>query len=100
MSNCTEIAVFSVKAENIEEVLAVSEALFAEMNADQQVVLDHKILIDINDSEKVCWQLTWLNQAAIEASKAKWPSYENAKKIEALVGDKHFYAHFTELAAK
>ncbi|RGP39554.1 hypothetical protein [Colwellia ponticola] len=113
MSTCTEFAVFEVKKANVVRVLAVSERLFSEINAEQESIIAHEILVktansdkhvnqhftdaDSEDVQEICWHLTWANVAAVEASSSKWSSYPSAAAIEALVGKKLYYGHFVAI---
>jgi len=94
MKTCTEIAVFEVTKENLAQVIALSESLFSEINAEQRNIIAHEILVKTDNCQEVCWHLTWANVDAVKASEAKWPSYPSAKQIEALVGKKYYYGHF------
>lgn len=105
MSTCTEFAVFEVKKANLARVLAVSESLFSEINAEQENIIAHQILVKTNvnqhsnkdedeGTQEICWHLTWANIAAVEASSSKWLSYPSAAEIEGLVGKKIYYGHF------
>lgn len=99
MAHCTEFAVFEVNPENRQRVLSLSETLFAEINAEQENILAHEILENIDNAQEVCWHLTWANKAAVEQSRAKWPSYASSAELESLVGKKLFYGHFVALLA-
>jgi hypothetical protein len=94
MSTCTEFAVFEVKKDNLARIIALSESLFFEINADNKNIIAHEILMKTDNSEEICWHLTWANIEAAEESSRKWSSYSNAKEIETLVGKKHYYGHF------
>ncbi len=94
MKPCIEFAVFDVAKENLAQVLSLSESLFNEINAEQENIIAHEILVKIDNSEEICWHLTWASIDAVKASSEKWYSYPSAKAIEALVGKKHYYGHF------
>ena len=117
MSQCIEIAVFEVAKSNLARVLEVSETLFSEINAEQKNILAHQILTEVDLSTEiaegeaedileessaentpelteVCWQLTWANTEAVQASKSKWSTYPSSAEIERLVGKKLYYGHF------
>jgi len=100
MSPCTEFAVFEVAKGNIAKVLSLSEKLFNEINADEQLITAHQILQKTDNIEEICWHLTWANVDAVKTSTAKWHSYPSAKAIEALVGKKYYYGHFVAIAAE
>jgi hypothetical protein len=95
---CTEFAVFEVSKADVAKVVHLSEALFSEINAEQDNIVAHQILVKIDnqdsDTDEICWHLTWLNEAAVKACAKRWKSYPSAKKIEAAVGKKHYYGHF------
>ena len=103
MSTCTEFAVFEVKKANLARVIALSESLFIEINAEQENIIAHEILVKTDnldeDTEEICWHLTWANIAAVEASSTKWSSYPSAAEIERLVGKKLYYGHFVAVVA-
>ena len=113
MPTCIEIAVFEVAKSNLARVLEVSETLFAEINAEQKNIIAHQILTEVDLSTEisegeaedkleentpelaeVCWQLTWVNAEAVQASKSKWSTYPSSAEIEQLVGKKLYYGHF------
>lgn len=110
MSQCIEIAVFEVANSNLARVLEVSQTLFAEINAEQYNILVHQVSTKIDLSEgsaentseltEVCWQLTWANAQAVQASKSKWSTYPSSAEIESLVGKKLYYGHFAAVIAK
>jgi hypothetical protein len=97
MSTCTEFAVFEVAKENLAEVITLSESLFNEINAEQEHVIAHEILVKTDNEEEICWHLTWASVEAVKISTANWHSYPSAKAIEALVGKKYYYGHFVEI---
>ena len=111
MSTCTEFAVFEVKKTHLARVLALSETLFAEINAEQENIIAHEILVKTDnvtnnqdaqvnaDTEEVCWHLTWANFDAVQASKSKWSSYPSSAEIESSVGKKLYYGHFVAVVA-
>ena len=123
MPTCIEIAVFEVAKSNLARVLEVSETLFSEINAEQKNILAHQILTEVDLSTEiaegevedileessaentpelteVCWQLTWANTEAVQASKSKWSTYPSSAEIERLVGKKLYYGHFVRVIAK
>ena len=108
---------FEVAKSTLERLLEVSEILFAEINAEQKNILAHQILTEVDLSTEiaegeaedkleeraaenipelaeVCWQLTWVNAEAVQASKSKWSTYPSSAEIERLVGKKLYYGHF------
>ena len=127
MPTCIEIAMFEVAKSNLARVLEVSETLFSEINAEQKNILAHQILTEVDLSTEiaegeaeaeaedileessaentpelteVCWQLTWANTEAVQASKSKWSTYPSSAEIERLVGKKLYYGHFVRVIAK
>jgi hypothetical protein len=100
MTKCTEFAVFEVAKANILQVLALSETLFSEINAQERLIIAHEILQKQDNEEEICWHLTWANVEAVKNSSIKWHSYPSAKAIEALVGKKYYYGHFVKVVAK
>ncbi|WP_040357117.1 hypothetical protein [Colwellia piezophila] len=115
MPTCIEIAVFEVEKSNLKRVLAVSEVLFSEINAENKNIIAHEILVktalakdNLKDSsadssaeglQEVCWHLTWANAEAVQASKSRWSSYPSSAEIERLVGRKLYYGHFVGVIA-
>lgn len=100
MSTCTEFAVFEVEEANLARVLALSESLFIEINAEQENIIAHEILVKTDNAEEVCWHLTWANIEAVETSSTKWSTYPSAAEIERLVGKKLYYGHFVAVIGK
>jgi len=101
MTTCTEFAVFEVKQADLARVLAVSESLFLEINAKSKNIIAHEILVKMDnpseDTQEICWHLTWVNIEAVKASSSQWSSYPSASIIEGLVGKKRYYGHFVAL---
>ena len=101
-NECTEFAVFEVNKADVAKVVLLSEALFSEINAEQTNIIDHQILVKIDnqdsDTDEMCWHLTWLNEAAVKACAKRWKTYPSATKIEAAVGKKHYYGHFLPIS--
>ncbi|MEI6895470.1 MAG: hypothetical protein V5789_12785 [Colwellia sp.] len=100
MTTCTEFAVFTVAKADIEQVVALSESLFSEINATEQLITAHQILHKIDHEEEICWQLTWASIDAVKATTAKWQSFPSAKPLEKLVGKKHYYGHFVTMIVR
>ncbi len=100
MSTCTEFAVFEVEEANLARVLALSESLFIEINAEQENIIAHEILVKTDNAEEVCWHLTWANIEAVETSSTKWSTYPSSAEIERLVGKKLYYGHFVAVIGK
>ncbi len=94
MTTCTEFAVFEVAKKNLEQVIKLSETLFSEINAEKKNIIAHEILVKMDNTEEICWHLTWASVDAVKTSTAQWSTYPSAKAIEALVGKKHYYGHF------
>jgi len=65
MSTCTEFAVFEVEEANLTRVIALSESLFIEINAEQDNIIAHEILVKTDNAEEICWHLTWVNVEAV-----------------------------------
>jgi hypothetical protein len=105
MPTCTEFAVFDVKKSHLARIVALSESLFLEINADNKNIIAHEILVktdNLNEhvdegTQEICWHLTWASVAAVEASSTKWSTYPSAAKIESLVGKKRYYGHFVAM---
>ena len=97
MSLCYEVAIFDVAESNIARVIEVSLLLFKEINADAELIVDYKILQKTNAAEQLCWQLTWRDQEAVKFVAERWSSYPSTPALEALVGEKHYYGHFSSL---
>jgi len=68
MATCTEFAVFEVEQANLARVLAVSETLFLEINANNENIIAHEILVKTDNpsegTQEICWHLTWANVEA------------------------------------
>ncbi len=99
MSTCTEFAVFEVEEANLTRVIALSESLFIEINAEQDNIIAHEILVKTDNAEEICWHLTWVNVEAVEACSTQWSTYPSAAEIERLVGKKLYYGHFVSVVA-
>ena len=99
MSTCTEFAVFEVEETNLTRVIALSESLFIEINAEQDNIIAHEILVKTDNAEEICWHLTWANVEAVEACSTQWSTYPSAAEIERLVGKKLYYGHFVSVVA-
>lgn len=99
MSTCTEFAVFEVEEANLTRVIALSESLFIEINAEQDNIIAHEILVKTDNAEEICWHLTWVNVEAVEACSTQWSTYPSAAEIEHLVGKKLYYGHFVSVVA-
>ena len=105
MPTCTEFAVFEVKKANLARIVALSESLFLEINADNKNIIAHEILVKTDnlnehvdeDTQEICWHLIWASVAAVEASSTKWSTYPSAEEIEVLVGKKRYYGHFVAM---
>lgn len=98
MTTCTEFAVFKVPQENIERVIALSNKIFSEMNADEQVILSSQVLQRTDNNTELCWHLTWKNQTVAKEVTAKWPSFPSTKEFQSLVGENVYYGHFINAA--
>lgn len=99
MSTCTEFAVFEVEEANLTRVIALSESLFIEINAEQDNIIAHEILVKTDNAEEICWHLTWVNVEAVETCSTQWSTYPSAAEIERLVGKKLYYGHFVSVVA-
>jgi len=71
MSTCTEFAVFEVEETNLTRVIALSESLFIEINAEQDNIIAHEILVKTDNAEEICWHLTWANVEAVDPEPAR-----------------------------
>lgn len=98
MTPCTEFAVFKVTKENIAQVITLTTQVIEEINAKQLAITDHQIFQKQDNSEELCWQLTWKNIDEVNRIKQLWPTLKTAKALEALVDDKVYYGHFLPLA--
>ena len=97
MSICTELAIFKVPKENLARVIELSIMIFAEINVAEQLLLSHQIFQKTDNENEICWQLVWVDQAAVDLSTEKWPSYPSTKELESLVADKIYYGHFNNI---
>jgi len=80
-------------------VVTLSESLFIEINAEQDNIIAHEILVKTDNAEEICWHLTWVNVEAVEACSTQWSTYPSAAEIERLVGKKLYYGHFVSVVA-
>ena len=71
MTYCSEFAVFRVAKENQSRVVALSELLFAQMNAVREVLISHQILHKTDNAEEICWHLVWRDEAAVQENSKK-----------------------------
>ncbi|AOW78663.1 hypothetical protein A3Q34_18570 [Colwellia sp. PAMC 20917] len=94
MSYCYEVAVFSVSKENQQRVIELSQLLFEEMNKERAVLISHSILSKTDNAEEICWQLVWLDEAAVEENAKKWTTFPSSAELESLVGARLYYGHF------
>lgn len=94
MSLCYEVAIFKVEQKNISRVIELSLKIFNEINAEQQMITSYDILQKTDVGDELCWQLTWVNEDAVKATAAKWPTFPSTKALESLVGGKVYYGHF------
>lgn len=99
MSTCTEFAVFEVDEANLTRVVALSESLFIEINAEHKNIIAHEILVKTDNAEEICWHLTWANVEAVKCCSTQWSTYPSAAEIERLVGKKLYYGHFVAVVA-
>ena len=97
INTCSEIAIFKVPEKNRARVIELSLSIVKEINADKTVILSHEILSKIDNSEEICWHLTWLNKEAVTLIAKKWQSFPSSKELESLVTDKIYYGHFVSL---
>ena len=94
MSNCTEFAVFKVTSENSARVVELSKSIFAEMNADEEVIISYQILQKTDDAEELCWLLTWKSAEVAQLTTAKWPTFKSTAEFQSLVAENIYYGHF------
>ncbi len=94
MNQCTEIAVFKVAQEHIEQAIALSQAIFSEMNADGEVITSYQLLVKTDNPEELCWHLTWISAEAAKVTTQKWPTFASTKEFQGLVVKDLYYGHF------
>jgi len=94
MSNCTEFAVFRVTKDNRKRVIELSKAIFSEMNAKEKVITSYQILQKTDNSEEICWHLTWISAEIAKSTTEKWPTFPSTKEFQSLVGENVYYGHF------
>lgn len=99
MIPCIEIAVFQVKEGSLEQAIALSKAIFSEMNALETVITDYQILKKIDNPNELCWQLTWANEGVAKETTLKWPIFNSTKPFEDLVIKDLYYGHFQSTEA-
>ena len=61
MKKCTEFAVFHVAKENIDKAIALSNAIFSEMNIESKVITSSNVLVKTDNPEEICWHLEWVS---------------------------------------
>ncbi|OUR65727.1 hypothetical protein A9Q79_01675 [Methylophaga sp. 42_25_T18] len=96
MTPCTEFAVFRVKKENIDQVIALSKRIFSEMNAGGEVITAHQVLTKTDEPEQICWHLTWIDADTAKETVEQWPTFASTKAFQALVEKDIYYGNFVE----
>jgi len=91
---CTEIAVFRVKKADLDQVIALSKAIFSEMNAKGEVITAYQVLTKTDDPEQICWHLTWVDADTAKAITEQWPTFSSTKAFQSLVEKDIYYGHF------
>lgn len=94
MSSCTEFAVFKVEQTHSAKVVELSKRIFSEMNADEQVITSYQILQKTDNSEELCWHLTWKSAEVAKVTTEKWPTFKSTAEFQSLVGKNVYYGHF------
>ena len=94
MSQCTEFAVFRVAKENVTKAIALSEAIFSEMNEASQVITSSNVLVKTDNPEEICWHLEWVNAEAAKTTTQKWPTFSSTKEFQGMVVKDLYYGHF------
>ncbi|WP_413693414.1 hypothetical protein [Psychromonas sp. KJ10-2] len=97
MSLCSEVAIFKVTKHNIPEVMRVSLLIFQEINRHDQLISSYDILQSTAREDEVCWQLTWTSEEAVKQAAELWHDLPSREALEALVGEKLYYGHFTSM---
>lgn len=97
MSLWYEVAIFKVAKENIPRVIELSLMIFNEINTDNPVITSYDILHKTDAEDELCWQLTWINEAAVKSTALKWRSFPSTEALELLVGEKVYYGHFVSV---
>lgn len=92
-----EVAIFKVKEKNIEQVIALSLKLFREINSTDKLISTYDIFQKTDARDELCWQLTWVDQAAVKFVAERWKSYSSTIELESLVDEKIYYGHFVSL---
>jgi len=92
---CTEIALFQVAEENASHVIKLSYQIFAEMNATTKVILKHKVLVNNDKPNELCWQLTWRDAETARTITKQWPQFPSTKEFQTLVEKNIYYGHFS-----
>jgi len=86
--------VFKVSKQNSARVVALSELIFAEMNAQEEVIISYQILQKIDNPLELCWHLTWKSAEVAKLTTAKWPTFKSTAQFQALVENNIYYGHF------
>ena len=94
MEVCTEFAIFKVSEDKIQRAIALSRAIFSEMNQEKIVITDFQILQKTDTPHELCWHLTWLNSQVAKDTTQKWPSFPSTQEFQGLVEKDLYYGHF------
>ena len=98
MPACTEIAIFRVKAADQPRALELSRAIFAEMNADGEVMTSFAIMAKSDDEEELSRRLNWASLEAAKEMTSRWPTFKSTKEFQGLVDKNIYFGHFLTLA--
>ena len=91
---CTEVAIFKVESQHIDQVIEISKSVIDEMNADEVVVLDYSIKLKTDDPNTICWLLTWKDEQAAHVSAKQWKNLPSSAALEVLVQQELYYGYF------
>jgi hypothetical protein len=96
MNKCTEFAVFQVAKENIDKAIALSNAIFSEMNKESKVITSSNVLVNSDNPEEICWHLEWVSATAAKTTTEKWPTFPSTKEFQSMVVKDLYYGHFID----
>lgn len=93
MDTCTEFAVFTVHSSTRARAVALSYAIFDEMNING-AILSARVLQKNDALNELCWHIEWASEALAKEITAKWPKLNNTLEFQGLVFNNIYYGHF------
>lgn len=93
MDTCTEFAVFTVHSSTRARAVALSYAIFDEMNING-AILSARVLQKNDALNELCWHIEWASEGQAKEITAKWPQLNNTQEFQTLVFNNIYYGHF------